>query len=239
MLSNRPVKVQFPLRAVSADLIATGSVFPAMPLPYDSTRMRMDNQHLGFYVCPPTSGNLYRRDALLGLPMGRLDQRDFIDGPPTLALPHLGDIVSRCVALAEYRIHGRKHSGWSRPDAEQLLGEITWFERRGQVESMLGIPVPCRPGRLPLYVLERRMMAGGLGGGSVLRSVPGFVRSLWASCLPRLHKVALTVWAVAMVVPSPALRRRAVYGRRSPPDRPAALRFLIRGVTRLRHVIGG
>lgn len=221
-LVQAPVKVQFPLVATDAGLTPTGSVFPQLRPQYGSEQMRQDNATLGFYVCPPTSGNVYLRSALLGLDLEALDQRDFIDGPATLALPYVGLVVSLDTPLAFYRIHGSNHSAWSRPSVEQLLGEVTWFrERWNQTTALVDRPAPPVVPDNSAYVLERLLMVAALQGS---RQVPSlmlaFDRRVLRSHLPVLQRLSLVAWAGALALPSPRLRRRAVDARRSPGDRP-------------------
>ena len=229
-IASRPVKVQFPLRAVDGERRPTGSVFPSFPTGYDRQHMIDDNRVLGFYACPPTSGNVYRRDTLLGLDRSVLDERDFIDGPATLVLPHFGEIVSIDRPLALYRIHGANHSQWFAPSAELLQGEIDWFERRwAQAVALLGLATPPFAAREPAYVTERRLMIAALDGRSWAGTrAARYLGSLWRSHLPPSHRLALTAWALLLVLPSTRLRRRLVVSRRSPRDRPAVVRWLLR-----------
>jgi hypothetical protein len=228
--ASRPVKVQFPLRAVDGDREPTGSVFPSFPSGYDRRRMIDDNRIVGFYICPPTSGNVYRRDTLLRLDRSVLDERDFIDGPATLVLPHLGEIVSIDRPVALYRIHGANHSQWFAPSAELLRGEIDWFVRRWeQAAALLGQASPPFAGTEPAYVAERRLMIAALDGRSWAGTrAASYVGSLWRSHVAASHKLALTAWALLLVVPSIRLRRRLVLSRRSPGERPAVVRWLLR-----------
>jgi hypothetical protein len=228
--ASQPVKIQFPLRAVDGDRTPTGSVFPSFPTGYDSQRMIHDNRVLGFYTCPPTSGNVYRRDTLLGLDRSLLDERDFIDGPASLVLPHLGEIVSIDRPVACYRIHGANHSQWFDPSAELLQGEIDWFLRRWeQAAALLGLATPPFADAVPTYVAERRLMIAALDGRSWAGTrAATFVGSLWQSHVPPSHKLALTAWALLLVFPSIRLRRRLVVSRRSPRDRPAPVQWLLR-----------
>jgi hypothetical protein len=236
LLPDRPVKIQFPLQAVSDDLVPTGSVFPTFPAGYDSARMQADNAVLGFYVCPPTSGNVYRRDVLLQLPLEELDQRDFIDGPPTLVQPYLGPVASLPEPLAQYRVHDRNHSSWPRPTAEQLRGEVDWFARRwDEVSGVLGVERPFDAHRPPAYVLERVLMADALADRPVVRPAVSFVRRLAGSRLPLVHKVALSIWAVGLVPPVRSWRRSAVDRRRSSADRSQFLRMVVTALRRFRR----
>lgn len=236
-LADLPVKVQFPLEAVDGDGKPTGSVFPTFPVGYDAARMVEDNSVTGFYTCPPTSGNVYRRQQLLDLDASALDLRDFVDGPPTLVLPYLGEIVSLHEPWAQYRLHGGNHSQWYRPTPELLQGEIRWFHRRwAQACAVMGWDEPPFADVEPAYVLERRLMILALEGRSWTGGAAlAFARRTAQANVPPQHVAALVLWAALLVLPSRRLRRRLVTARRSPSDRPAALRWLVRLLRRLRR----
>jgi hypothetical protein len=232
-LGERPVKVQFQLEGVSAEVAGLESVFPTFPPAYDAERMRADNRAMGFYICPPTSGNVYRRDALQSLPVEKLDPRDFIDGPSTLVLPYLGEIVSVSTPLAFYRLHGANHSQWSEPTPELLRGEIDWFRRRWQQACMiLAERAPAPPDR-PTYVLEREHMIAALEGGwGAVGPAVRLLRSLGTTNLAGRQKVLLAGWAVLSAVPVPPLQRALVRGRRSPLNRSTTVRRVLRVLLR-------
>lgn len=59
LLAARPIKVQWQLRGVDALGTSLMSLFPAYPKAYDASRMRQDNETMGFYICPP-----HRREPL-------------------------------------------------------------------------------------------------------------------------------------------------------------------------------
>jgi glycosyltransferase involved in cell wall biosynthesis len=227
-LVTRPAKVQFQLEGFSDRDEPLESVFPTFPRPYPTAAMRADNDAIGFYICPPTSGNVYDRAVLAGMDLDRLDQRDFIDGPATLALPYLGEIVSLGVPLARYRLHGDNHSQWSEPTAELLAHEMEWFTRRWeQVRVLLGRD-PRRGGR-PLYLVERRLMSAALRPGPPpVAALVRLLRTLPATHLPGRQKILLSGWALGLLVPSARARRSMVRARRSPLNRSGWLRRLVR-----------
>lgn len=232
-LSGTPVKMQFQLEGVSAGVEQLESVFPTYPAGYNAARMRADNRSIGFYVCPPTSGNVYLRMALLELRLDTLDQRDFIDGPPTLALPHVGDVQSLDVPLAAYRVHGGSHSQWSEPTAELLNHETEWFDRRwAQTAGLLGMDGPPFGVQTPLYVLERELMVAALGNRRTTAVALRMLRCLPATNLPGRQKLLLAGWAVALIVPAQRLRTSLVRARRSPVNRSKRMRKILRVLLR-------
>jgi glycosyltransferase involved in cell wall biosynthesis len=233
-LMTAPVKVQFPLEAVDAAGVPTGSVFPHLEAEYGSKQMVEDNRVLGFYTCPPTSGNVYRRSALAGLDATALDGSEAFDGAPTLLLPYLGDIVSMPQPLVQYRIHGKNISQWYRPTVELLQQEIAGlYARWDQACVLLDWARPPFADEEPAYVSERRLMLAGLQGQRFVGAqVWAFVRRSMGSHLPAKHKVVLTMWAVLFLFPVPALRRQLVLSRRSASSRPRLVRWAVRVLRR-------
>jgi hypothetical protein len=227
-LVGRPAKVQFQLEGFNDGGEPLESVFPTFPQPYPTADVRADNDAIGFHICPPTSGNVYDRDLLAGMGLERVDQRDFIDGPATLALPYLGEIVSLGVPLARYRLHGDNHSQWSEPTAELLDKEMAWFARRwDQVRTLLGHDPRC--GGRPLYLAERRLMTAALRPGMPpVGAIVRLLRTLPATHLPGRQKVLLSGWALSLLVPSVRSRRSIVRARRSPLNRSGWLRRLVK-----------
>lgn len=229
-LRGAPTKVQFPLRAVDAHGRHTGSVFPTVPSDYDAGQMRNDNETQGFYTCPPTSGNVYSRAFIDGLNLDALDPRETSDGPLALAAPHRGGIVALNTPLAHYRVHGRNQSQWFEPTPPLLQWEVDRFARRwAQTSAALGWSEPPHIADEPGFVLERRLMIAALTRRGWLASqVSAYVRTLWYSHLPRPQRVALTLWAAGLLVPSARIRARLVGSRRSPAARPAVVRRAVR-----------
>jgi hypothetical protein len=233
--AQSPVKVQFQLEGVSPAVESLESVFPTFPDHYDAARMRADNGSMGFYVCPPTSGNVYRCETLRALPLHAVDQRDFIDGPATLVLPYLGEIESIDAPLASYRVHGDNHSQWSEPTVSLLTHEIEWFEQRwAQAATLLregdGGLTPQLPisGR-PLYLVERELMVAALENrAKTMQLAVRFLVALWPTNQHPRQKLMLAGWAVAIALPVAGLRRSVVRARRSPMNRSPRIRRLVR-----------
>lgn len=237
-LASGPVKVQFQLRAVDAVAAPVDSVFPTYPDGYDSAAMVADNAIAGLYLCPPTSGNVFRVDTLRRLALQDLDQRDFIDGPPNFVMPHLGEVISLAQPLASYRLHGNNHSQWGQPTSALLRHEMCWFvDRWRQAGELLGtqrLPYGDQEGDgAPTYLLERIMLVAALDGQRfVLPDAHRFVRRMWSSHLPRNQKAVLTLWSLMLLVPWQRWRNYVVTVRRSPQRRPDVLRRLVRWVRR-------
>ncbi|HEY3694284.1 glycosyltransferase family A protein [Phenylobacterium sp.] len=229
-LASKPVKVQCQMKGVDGRGESLISLFPTYPKKYDAARMRDDNRSIGFYICPPTSGNVYRRDYLDQIDLTRLESHEPLDGPPALAAPYFGEVATLTFPLACYRVHGANDSRWDRPDAKLLQGEIDWFERRWKdVVAIVGVAQPPFGDKAPLYIRERRMMLAALGeSGALAGHVGRFVARLWGTHMDFKHRFLLTGWAISLLTPSSRYRRQAVYARRSPVNRSALMkRFLV------------
>ena len=101
LLATNPVKVQYQLQSMTEDGTQVDSVFPSYKPTYDSEQMRHDNLRLGFYVCAPTSGNVFERAYLERLKeLSVLDTREAFDGVPALIAPYYGDVISLNQPLA-------------------------------------------------------------------------------------------------------------------------------------------
>lgn len=232
-LTERPAKIQFQLMGVDAEKNLLGTTFPTYSKNYSAKQMIQDNCVIGFYLCPPTSGNIFRRDTITEMKLDLIDLRDFVDGPPALAMPYLGPIQSVNQPLAYYRVHGQNHSRWDRPDASLLQREIDWFYRRWKdAGSLLGLDRPPFGNDEPLYVLERQLMQAALGGSERVAGAAGlYLRRLRTAHLPKRQKAMLIAWAIALVLPVARWRKKLVFARRSPLNRSVRLKRLIRLLT--------
>ena len=103
LADKRPVKVQFQLRGVGEEGELIGSAFPTFPVKYDRPEMLRDDESYGFYTSPPTSGNVFSREALERLGFRSFDPRGVIDGSASLAMPYLGEIMT---LMSRWRIMG-------------------------------------------------------------------------------------------------------------------------------------
>ena len=237
-LASRPAKVQFQLRGVGDAGADLGSIFPTFPPGYDAAAMRWDNAALGFYVCPPTSGNVFSRAALSRLDLEALDPRGVIDGSPALAVPYLGDVVSIREPLAFYRVHGGSMSRWGEPTPELLRHEVHLFRKSwDEILPALGPVAPPRPAA-PLYIREREMMTACLQGRLMVAPlVWRFVASLLRTHLPLKQKIVFAVWAAALLVPSAALRTYCIRMKRSSVNRSRKLRLVLNAVMGSRSTV--
>jgi glycosyltransferase involved in cell wall biosynthesis len=234
-LLRRPAKIQFQLIGVDANKSHLGSIFPTYPRTYGAVEMIEDNRVIGFYQCPPTSGNIFRRDILVGMELERMNLRDAIDGLPVLAIPYLGRVVSINQPLAYYRAHGGSDSRWDKPDSGLLKRELDRFHLRWtEVCRLLDLNQPPFGLDMPLYVLERNLMQVVFERRrAVTADVFAYARKLLEARLPARQKALLLMWSLAFLIPLLAWRRQLVLARRSPLNRPAALQTLINVITRI------
>ena len=228
-LAERPAKVQFQLIGVDGQKNPLGSTFPTYPKGYGAMQMVQDNRVIGFYLCPPTSGNIYRRDVITEMKFHLINLREPVDGSPTLAIPYLGAVKSVNKPVGYYRLHGQNHSRWDNPDVSLLQFEIDWFHRRWvDVCNLLDLDRPPFDGDEPLYVLERRLMQSALTPGArVAGRALLYLRRLQAAHLLRRQKMILMAWAVAIALPFAKWRRKLVFARRSARHRPLVFKRLM------------
>jgi hypothetical protein len=236
-LAGAPAKVQFQLCGVDAHGRSLSSVFPVYPAGYDSAAMRQDNSVLGFYICPPTSANVFSREALALLDLSTFEGRSSFDSAPNLAMPYLGEVVSISEPLVFYRVHPGGDSDWCRPSVAQLTRELRQFNASwSQVVSVPGVPGRPFSRNGPLYIREREMMMACMEnrvfvGAPVWR----FIAGLSGSHLPGRQKAVLCIWALALLVPSRRLRDRSMRLKRSSLNRSRGLQVVVNTLKNLRR----
>jgi len=231
---RNPVKVQFQLASIDADGKALHSVFPAFPSGYNAAAMQRDNRDLGFYLSPPTSGNVYRCGFLRSLALTHLSPRAPIDGTPNMIAPYAGEIATIPRPLGNYRLHTASLSQWTVPSVARLQYEIERLSQRWDEARVLNSQLPPTAAVAEtLFVAERRLMIAALDRDQTATHVNAYLRSLWRTRLPVTLKTGFTVWAVLFHIPLSGLRRRLVLARRSPGMRPAIVNRAIVGIKRL------
>lgn len=234
-LSERPVKVQFALAGLDATGELNDSVFPSFAAGYDVAAMREDNRVVGFYQCPPTSGNVFDTATLRGLSLEHEDPRLPLDGAGCAVMPYLGEVVTIEEPLAGYRVHGVSLSNTQvAPTPAQAEREIVEFERNWEVAArLMGHPAPPYAPDEPVFLLERRLIHGGLvrRAPDVARLVR-YLRRLSRANMPCWQRAAQGVWMSVLLVPSRRARARLVLLRRSGSARPRWMRSLLAVVRR-------
>jgi glycosyltransferase involved in cell wall biosynthesis len=233
LADKRPVKVQFQLRAVSEEGKLLGSTFPAFAVKYDRLEMLQDNESYGFYNSPPTSGNVFSREALERLGFRSFDSRGVVDGSANLAMPYIGDIMTLNEPLAYYRVHSNSMSSWSMPTIAVLQKEIRIFrETWDEVVAALSFDKPPFAKR-PLYIDERQMMIACKQNKTFIgREVWRFVSGLPYTNFPPKEKTILAMWAMCLLIPSASLRDYSIRMKRSSANRSKRLQALLNLVMR-------
>jgi glycosyltransferase involved in cell wall biosynthesis len=227
-LLSLPAKLQCQLVGVDSEGKPIDSIFPSYPPNYDASSMIEDNEAIGFYICPPTSANIYRRDYLQQLDLGSLDPHEPLDGVGALIAPYFGPVVTIAEPLAYYRVHSNNFSSVGKPTPQIMTREVERFNRRWQAACRLLAKEHPPFKEEPLFVLERRLMMAGLAGENPGQSiVRSFQRRIARTHHPIRHKTLLFVWAALFLLPSAAFRRYLVYSRRSAKDRPRILKRLL------------
>ncbi|MDP9811575.1 glycosyltransferase involved in cell wall biosynthesis [Rhizobium tibeticum] len=128
-LDDRVAKLQFPLVRIDRDGAVIGQPVPRLTAFRDRRALASRVLKTGTYASPPTSGNVFRRDACRFLE--EADYESAVDGVILFAVPFLGDVVSLSEALGRYRVHDRNDSGLGRPlDAKLLRRELARFTAR-------------------------------------------------------------------------------------------------------------
>lgn len=231
--AERPVKVQFMLAGVDEQGHPLESVFPAFPPGYSSEAMRQDNQRLGFYVCPPTSGNVYRADTLRGLPLASLAQRDSTDGTPALVMPYLGTVTTLAKVLACYRVHDASDSQQSRPVPAILSRDLERFRRRWAEAERLVPGLQAPPPGSTYFEAETDLLSQALGDRRPsVRSGLGYGRQVLGARMQARRKALLLAWTASVLAAGTESRRKLVYAKRSPVNRGGRLNSALRLVLR-------
>jgi len=225
------VKIQFQLQGVDENGDPLESVFPTFPDPYTAAMMREDNRRRGFYVCPPTSGNVYLAAALRSLNWDRLDKRDFSDGVPAMLMPELGPVVSVRRPLACYRVHGGSDSQYSRPRPETMRRDRArylsrWRQAQEQIPAVAAPVEGTTEYEAELDFLEAALSERRPGWGVTSRYLSRIAHSRESA----KRKALLLAWVVATAgAPSPK-RHDLVASRRSSANRSGAMNSFLRKV---------
>ena len=234
---KHPVKIQYQLVTIDDEGRQWGC-FPTYPEPYMAEDMRRENEEVGFYRSPPTTGNVFRTDALRRFDSSRLNPRGAIDGTLNLLMPYAGEIVSLSKPLAFKREHQRSMSAWSAPSVELLEKEIRTFkETWAEACALMNWPQRDFDHKPPLYLLERSVMLSARAGRPMLGATRKYVRALLRQRPTRRESLALSAWALSLAgVPLAGWREWAVKARRSPVNRGGkidnALRLVLRKARR-------
>ncbi|MGF1454810.1 MAG: glycosyltransferase [Alphaproteobacteria bacterium] len=229
LLQSNPVKVQFRLGSINADGVPTGGSFPAYPPNYTSADMQDDNLKLGYYITPPTSGNVFRTQYLRDLKLETFNSRDWIDQTPSLIAPYFGNVISLNDVLARYRVHDSNVSQWGHPSLALLAKERDQFFRNWEDACRCtDAPQNVTPQRTA-FALERDLMTSVLEGRRAsLSTAVMFCRRILGSHMPTKLKIANCGWALLLCLTPGETRKQLVFTKRSPTSRPKLVERLFR-----------
>lgn len=231
LLGQGVVKVQFQLRSIDSGGKPLDSVFPSYAQDYSSPDMLRDNQMLGFYVCAPTSGNVFRADYLRYLrDLDLINSRGAFDGVPAQVAPYFGAITSINSPLALYRVHDKSLSQWGNPTPALMDRELTRYRARwDEARSVLaasGKPAP--ESEHTAYVLERQLLKPVLEERRPsLRTALRYSRKIARSRVSPVQRVVLIAWALALPALPKHTANSLVVARRSPKRRNAVTRLAV------------
>src|SRR5512132_33781 len=120
-------KVQWCLSVIDADGRPLDHVFPKYPSRIEPERLRRELLRVGFYPCPPTSGNAYARSFLQAI-FPFQGPRDAGDVILNLAAPLHGDVLTIRRPMTSYRRHGSNASGYGVLSFENLKKLLVMYE---------------------------------------------------------------------------------------------------------------
>ena len=233
-LAKGPSKIQFQLEGVNKQRESLGSIFPAFPATYGAAEMREDNRRMGFYQCPPTTGNVFRRETIAAVNLSPNSKPPYIDATLPLVMPYFGEVISLHKVLACYRVHGANMgcSDWANPTHHSLQKELDNFQDSWDAAlPPLGLQQPPFGNAKPLYVLERELMIGAIEGEWWLGGRVGrYLGSMRRTELSGRTKLLLTVWALLLPIPIQSLRTRLIVSRRSSANQSGWLRSVLKWV---------
>jgi glycosyltransferase involved in cell wall biosynthesis len=231
-LDDGVAKLQFALTRIDAEGRTISSAVPALATFRDRDALKDNVLRTGVYTTPPTSGNVFRRDACAILAEASYDRA--VDGVILFAAPFHGDIVSLADELGRYRIHGRNDSGLGRPpDTISLERDLTRFAQRTDHLRVhlarLGQAGALVPTDDAFFFLERSLCLDvAAGRRPQLRLLRRLLRRLWQERLPVRTRLVMSCFFVgAALAPRDTARRLLGYrfnvGRRSGRDLVQAL----------------
>lgn len=225
-LSGQPAKLQFRLRCVSANG-PLDSVVPAYPEHYDNAAQLRDAQLLGMSICPPTSGNVFCAADLRALPREPLDQRDYIDGTPSMAMLYRGTVHTVSTVIANYRIHGANNGLAHAPTIAVFEEELLRLRRRWSELAQIfpAIEVPERGSTL--LELEGQNLSAALAGRPHLSLALAYARRLVQTGTPTRHKLVLAPWMLGLALAPRGLKASMIRARRSAMNRSKLTRKLV------------
>ena len=221
VLVDNPAKVQVQMRAVDAQGVPLGSVFPTFPSGYDSKAMLGDIAGWGIPISPPTSGNVFRADVVQRIASG-YDYEKAIDGVILYLAPTMGSVVSINRPLVDYCIHGTNEHQQHVLSADRMRREIRRMDHRIDHFRRLTADGGVGKGKLLGQQQEWAMLAMvAEGKRPPVAALTAYCRSLWRSSLAPKRSLSLMAWAGLLTVLHDPARRSLAAWRLSSANRPS------------------
>lgn len=225
-LGARPVKLQFRLRCVSASG-SLQSIVPAYPSVYNNAAQLRDAELLGMSICPPTSGNVFRVEALRALPKAALDQRDYIDGTPNMAMLYCGSVRTVDAVIANYRIHGANNGLAHAPTIEVFEQELSRLRRRWRELKQIFPSIKAPELGSTLLELEAQNLIAALQGRAHVRLALAYAKRLAQTGTPTRYKLLLGPWMLSLAFAPRSTKAAMIRARRSAMHRSKLTRKLV------------
>ncbi|WP_431323463.1 glycosyltransferase family 2 protein [Rhizobium sp. YTU87027] len=203
-LDERVAKLQFPLERIDRDGAVIGPPVPKLRAFRDHRALALRVLKTGTYASPPTSGNVFRRDACRFLEEADYDSA--VDGVILFAVPFLGDVVSLSGALGRYRIHDRNKSGLGRPlDAKVLRCELIRFLARmdhlRRILEPMALANRLAPAEDTHFYLERSFYLAVAEGRPVpIKSLARLLQRVWENDQPVKTRAALAGFLILTAI---------------------------------------
>lgn len=214
-------KIHFYLRIFSDDGGLTSSVLPANPLAEGDLREQI--LKTGYYIGPPSSGNLYSRQALAAImPIPEKVWPKAADTFPVYLTPFEGQVRACCQILGSYRIHGSNQGAQSKVDGKLMRYNLEKEQRRDRMLSTFCAErgISYTPGTIAnnFHHLKTRIASFALDAKQhpypedrKLNLALRTLRYCWAvPGSPIIKKLSLTAWIAVLMTAPAKYRRRAV-----------------------------
>jgi hypothetical protein len=166
-------------------------------------------------------------DDLRALPKDALDQRDYIDGTPNMAMLYRGTVRTVSTVIANYRIHGANNGLAHAPTIAVFDQELARLRRRWRELARIfpGVDVP-KVGTT-LLELEAQNLSAALAGEPHLSLSIAYAKRLAQSGTPTRHKLILAPWMLGLALAPRILKAPMIRARRSAMHRSKLTRKLV------------
>ncbi|MGE3303106.1 MAG: glycosyltransferase family 2 protein [Hyphomonadaceae bacterium] len=232
------VKAQVLMQAIDAQGALLPSVFPQLRKAPTPDEIRLWQHLTGYYPTPPASGNIYARKMLEQIFPLADEGFQWTDTYCISAAPFFGDVVTIAKPLCGYRVHGRNAGAVSVLDADKIRRDLrhalALFEYTQKLGERRGAPLSHGAPWTSLWLLPYRVASYKFGRSEHPIASDNFLRlfldAMRACLTPQgsgRASIALTVWAVAVMLSPKPLSKHIALWRFSPQSRPRFLHSLL------------